>query len=92
MSIYLIHKITLILLSERECIISNNNLIKHNFFISYVLYKFYQYKREYIYTNYIIPIHRGILLHLKQNNLTYHYTGKNMTGKFLIKENIKREV
>lgn len=34
----------------------------------------------------------GIFLHLKQNDLTYHSTGKNITGKILIKENIKREV
>ena len=30
-------------------------------------------KRIYSYTNYT---HRGILLHLKQNNITYHSTGK----------------
>ena len=77
MNIYIIHKITLTLLSERECIISNNNLIKHNFFC---LYKFCQYKREYI----VIPTIQmgGIHLHLKQNNITYHYTGKNIIENF----------
>ena len=47
-------------------------------------------KRTYSYTHY--P-HRGIHLHLKQNNLTYHSTGKNITGKnFNQKKNTKREV
>ena len=54
------------------------NFIKHK-------YK----KRIYSYTYYT---HRGVLLHLKQNNLTYYSTGKNITGIFLIKENTKREV
>ena len=37
-------------------------------------------KREYIVIP-IIPI-GGIPLHLHQNNLTYHSTGKNIIGKF----------
>lgn len=35
-------------------------------------------KRIYDYTHYT---HRGVPLHLKQNNITYHSTGKNITGK-----------
>ena len=35
---------------------------------------------------------KGIFLHLKQNDLTYYSTGKNITGKILIKENTKREI
>ena len=35
-------------------------------------------KREYIVIP-IIPIGEGIPLHLKQNNITYHSTGKNTT-------------
>ena len=44
-------------------------------------------KRIYNYTHYT---HRGVLLHLKQNNLTYYSTGKNTTGKFLIKREYKK--
>ena len=40
--------------------------------------------------NYTHYTHRGILLDLKQNNLTYHSTGKNTTGKFLIKREYKK--
>ena len=48
--------------------------------------------REYIITP-IIPIgHRGVLLYLQQNNLTYHSTGKNITGKILIKEKYERYI
>ena len=54
-------------------ILTNINLI-----MSYVTNKFQQ-KREYIVIP-IIPI-GGIHLHLYQNNLTYHSTGKNMTEK-----------
>ena len=45
-------------------------------------------KREYMIIT-MIP-NRGILLHLKQNNLTYYSTGKNTTGKFLIKRKYKK--
>ena len=47
-------------------------------------------KREYI----VIPITHigGILLHLHQNNLTYHSTDKNITGKILIKEKYERYI
>ena len=39
----------------------------------------------------IIPIW-GIPLHLKQNNITYHYTGKNITRNFFNqKENPKEK-
>ena len=44
-------------------------------------------KRIYNYTHYT---HRGVLLHSKQNNLTYYSTGKNTTGKFLIKRKYKK--
>ena len=37
----------------------------------------------------IIPIW-GIPLHLKQNNITYHYTGKNIARNFLIKKRIQK--
>ena len=48
-------------------------------------------KREYIVIP-IIPI-GGILLHSKQNNLTCHSTGKNITGKIFNQNRIqKREV
>lgn len=47
-------------------------------------------KRIYGYVHY--P-HRGIPLHLHKNNLTYHSTGKNITGKFFNQKRIqKREV
>ena len=49
-------------------------LIKLNIYTLYV--NFNKHKREYI----IIPI-RGVLLHLNKNNLIYHSTGKNTTGK-----------
>ena len=42
--------------------------------------------------HYFKCIYRRIFLHLKQNDFTYYSTGKNITGKILIKENIKREV
>ena len=38
----------------------------------------------------IIPI-GGVLLHLKQNNLIYHSTGKNIIEKFLIKKEYKKK-
>ena len=47
-------------------------------------------KREYIITP-IIPI-GGVLLYLQQNNLAYHSTGKNITGKILIKEKYERYI
>ena len=48
-------------------------------------------KREYIVIS-IIPI-GGIPLHLYQNNLTYHSTGKNITRKIFNQKRIqKREV
>ena len=67
------------------------NFNKHNLLITYVLNKFYQ-KKEYV----IIPIIPypigGILLHLKQNNLTNHSTGKkNITGKILNQKRIQKE-
>ena len=47
-------------------------------------------KRIYDYTHYT---HRGVLLHLKQNNLIYHYIGKNIAGKiFNIREYKKRSM
>ena len=47
-------------------------------------------KRIYDYTHYT---HRGVHLHLYQNNITYNSTGKKYSRKnFLIKENTKREV
>ena len=49
------------------------NFNKHNLFVAYLTYKFYQ-NREYIVIS-IIPI-GGIPLHSKQNNLTYYSTGK----------------
>ena len=67
-----------------QLLMSNiENKIKH--IVNFIKHK----KRIYDYTHYT---HRGIHLHLYQNNLTYHSTGKNMTEKILIKENIKREV
>ena len=75
-------KITSTLLSNREYIISSNNLInpmlsllaktmfiKLNKITLYVNFK----KRIYSYTHYN---NRGIPLYLHQNNLTYNYTGK----------------
>ena len=38
----------------------------------------------------IIPI-GGILLHLHQNNLTYHSTGKNIIGKIFNQKIIQKE-
>ena len=43
----------------------------------YVNYK----KRIYDYTHYT---HRGVPLHLHQNNLTYHSTGKKYSKKFFL--------
>lgn len=51
--------------------------IKLNKITLYV--NFNKRKREYIVIP-IIPI-GGVLLHSKQNNLTHHSTGKNITGK-----------
>lgn len=41
--------------------------------------------------HYFKCIYRGIFLHIKQNDLTYYSTGKNITGKISIKENTKKE-
>ena len=54
--------------------------IKLNKITLYV--NFNKHKREYIVIP-IIPI-GGIHLHLYQNNLTYHFTSKNMTEKNFI--------
>ena len=65
-----------------QLLMSNiQNKIKH--IVNFIKHK----KRIYDYTHYT---HRGILLHLKQNNLTYYSTGKNTTGKFLIKREYKK--
>ena len=48
------------------------NFNEHNLFVAYLTYEFCK-KRIYDYTNYL---YRGIPLHLHQNNLAYHYTGK----------------
>ena len=45
-------------------------------------------QRIYSYTNYT---HKGISLHLHQNNLTYHSTGKNITGKIFNQKRIQKE-
>ena len=45
-------------------------------------------KRIYSYTHYY---HRGMLLHLKQNNLTYNSTGKNITVKIFTTTQIQIE-
>ena len=59
-------------------------LININLFMSYVLNKFRLkislIKKKKIYSN-TDYIHRGIPLHLYKNNLTYHSTSKNITGK-----------
>ena len=53
------------------------NFIKHNLFATYLTYKFYQKENIQLYP--LFPC--GILLHLKQNNLTYRSTCKNIIGK-----------
>ena len=41
--------------------------------------------------SYIHYTHRGIPLHLQQNNLTYHYTVKNIAGKIFNQKRIQKE-
>ena len=45
-------------------------------------------KRIYSYTHYT---HRDIPLHLKQNNLTNHSTGKNIVGKIYNQKRMQKE-
>ena len=63
--------------------------------MSYFLFKpnnhIYSPIKQRIY-DYIYYTHRGVLLYLKQNNLTYQSTGKNITGKILIKEKYERYI
>ena len=54
--------------------------IKLNKITLYVNFIKRKYKKRIC--NYTHYTHRGICLHLKQKNLIYHSTGKNITGKF----------
>ena len=60
--------------------------IKLNKITLYINFNKHKYKKRiYDYTHYT---HRGILLHSKQNNLTCHSTGKNITGKIFNQKRI----
>ena len=60
------------------------------FYLNQIITSTFPLNREYMIIP-IIPI-GGVLLYLKQNNLTYHSTGKNITGKILIKEKYERYI
>ena len=60
------------------------------FYLNQIITSTLPLNREYMIIP-IIPIGR-VLLYLKQNNLTYHSTGKNITGKILIKEKYERYI
>ena len=96
-------KITSVLISNREYIsndktpFNGTNFYKIQKYVlltrQYVItnVKYTKQNRIYSYTHYYT--HRGIHLHLHQNNITYNSTGKKYSRKnFLIKENTKREV
>lgn len=99
-------KITSTLLSNREYIISINNPInsfistgkkqyslkmfinlnKNTIHVNFIKHKYK--KRIYDYTYYT---HRGIPLHLYQNNLTYNSTGKKYTAIIFTTTKHKKE-